>query len=297
MSRRSPKQKSLWPVIMALILLGAVSIGAGYLGGRYLLRGFAGDGVFSPSTPSEDPAGEPLEDPDPDEPEGTPEEEPPEAEEADEETAEEEPDDEESSETEPVAEHTLTGRGLQLYRVQVGAFTVEENAATLLEEMGDMGRGGVVMFDGENFRVVSDLMYREEDARAFEEELEAAGFETLVSSWDLPPLDVTLAVGEINGPVLDDLTRLLEDLLVAHAGTTPASGRSRTEEIRTVAEQASYKIGELDADWVPPAYREFIINHLESHLTLARNRPESRECHQSYLRLAWAFRTLRNVLD
>ena len=299
MKRRPEKSKSILPMVVILIFLGALSIGAGYLGGQYLLRGFGSDRgdpapVEDPG-PEEEPSESPVEPDIPEAPDETDE-----AEEDDEpaddtDDAEEDPDEDE--EEVPPADYRLTGSRLELYRVQAGVFTLEENARSLLDELRDLGVGGVVIRDGEDYRVVVDLAYHEADARELEDDLLERDYEILVTSWEMPAFEAVLSVGEVDGFLLQQFTEDLEKLLAVHGGVTPDSGRSTAEEIRVLAEAVAARLGEVDADLVPPAYRAFIIDHLESHLALARNEPGSGRCHESYLRLAWAFRAAREGLD
>ncbi len=301
MARRSKRNRPVWPTIIALLLLGALSIGAGYLGGRYLLRGFAPE-VTDPPEPesgesvpeADDPPGE--QEPAALEPEGSPD-----PEESSEEAEEQEPaveaGDEEDEEHEEAASYAVTGRAMQFFRVQAGAFSVEENAVLLAEDLREMGHAAVVFAADEAYRVVVDLVYREDDARELADALNEDGMEALAIPWELSALDVALPVGESNGRVLVELTRALEDLLQAHGGAEIDSGRSRNEEIRVRADEVGGRLAQLDADFVPEAYRRFIIDRLESHLHLARNDPGSVACHESYIRLAWAFRAARASLD
>ncbi len=298
MSRQSKRSRSIWPVVLILLLLAAVSVGAGYLGGRYLLRGFGGYGTEE--TPSEDEVEEdPAEEPEAGEEAA----EEPEGEDASEETeSEEDPEergeaaDEEESD-EDLSDYIVQGSPLEFYRIQAGAFENEENARALIEQIVELDLTGVTVADGDVVRVVVDLTHDEQSAREIETLLTEAGLEALVTSWNLPGFEVALPVGEEAGARVNELTERIETLLEAHSGAPPDSGRSRAEEIRTSAEMVSRQLMVLDADLVPQAYRSLIIDHLESHLSLARDRPESSECRESFIRLAWAFRAARDNLE
>ncbi|MFO7941050.1 MAG: SPOR domain-containing protein [Bacillota bacterium] len=301
MSRQSKRSRSIWPVVLILLLLAALSVGAGYLGGRYLLRGFGGYGTEEAPAEDEveeDPAAEPEageeaadepEDEDASE-ETESEDDPDEEPEAGEEAADEESD-------EDLSDYILRGSPLEFYRIQAGAFENEENARALIEQIVELDLTGVTVADGDVVRVVVDLTHDEQSAREIETLLTEAGLEALVTSWNLPGFEVALPVGEEAGARVNELTERIETLLEAHSGAPPDSGRSRAEEIRTSAEMVSRQLMVLDADLVPQAYRSLIIDHLESHLSLARDRPESSECRESFIRLAWAFRAARENLE
>ncbi len=204
---------------------------------------------------------------------------------------------EDEEDGEDLADYPLRGNSLQFYRVQAGAFGNEENAELLIEQLGELGLTGVTIADGDVVRVIVDLTYEEKRAREIETILVESDLDALVTTWDLPEFEAIIAVGEEAGAQFDELTERIEVLLEAHAGAPSDSGRTRAEEIRTSAEMVSRQLMGLNADLIPQAYRSLIIDHLEAHLTLARDRPESAECRESFIRFAWAFRAARENLD
>ena len=270
-------------MVVAFIVLGALSLGAGYMGGRYLLRGVAGDSptVTAPPQQVDEENGEVTP------PDGTP---------GDTDNGSE---DDETSETDPPSENgspgmesmTLSGGAITLYRVQAGVFGVEDYAELMRDELREEGIPAIILptSDGRH-RVLVDVLGTESAARQLMNQLEERGYESIFSTWSLPGLERRIEASPDDHEALQQLFDLLADVIRIQSEMEPwgdvsqAVLRGRIDEFGALRENLR---GNL-----PASVERFLDIHADVHLMELRT-ALPREARESFMNFTWAMAEFR----
>lgn len=266
-SSRDNRLASIGPLIVVFILLGGLSLAAGYFGGQYLLRGL--------SEPARESSEDPPDPPDPSDP------------------SPEDPTSPTAAGDEPV---TLSTAPLRLFRVQVGAFGIRENAEAFAAEMRDEGYPAAVMsLEDEMHRVIVAVTGSESEGRRAVDVLDAAGHEALAAAWAIPGFEREVEVSPLAGELLESLMDKLPAVLMMEADLPVLPSEkvelpellSRAGDLRDLCDQ-------LDAvrDEVPEDLMVLVEVYLIPHLEALAEDISSRSARQSYFDLLQAVAVL-----
>lgn len=260
---RENRLASIGPLIVVFILLGGLSLAAGYFGGQYLLRGLTG--------PVGDTTGDPPADPAPDDPA------PPTA----------------------VQDEAVTLRmaPLSLFRVQVGAFGFRENAEALASRMRDEGYPAAVLSPEDDLhRVIVGVTASESEGRRAVDALKAADHEDpFTATWVIPAFERDIEVSPLAGELLGSLMDKLPALLMKEAELPVLPGETRElPEILSRASDLRDLCEQLDAvsDEVPGDLMALVEAYLLPHLDALTDDVACRYARQTYFDLLQAVAAL-----
>jgi len=254
---------SIGPLIMVFILLGGLSLAAGYFGGQYLLRGLTG--------PARETDTDPPADPEPDDPPAPI-----------------------TGQDEPVKLGTVP---LRLFRVQVGAFGIRENAEALASRMRDEGYPAAILsLEDDMHRVIVAVTGSESEGRRAVDALEAAGHEDpFVATWAIPAFEREIEVSPLAGELLGSLMDKLPALLMTEADLPALPGETRElPEVLSRAGDLQDLCDQLEAvsDEVPEDLMVLVEVYLIPHLEALTDDIASRSARQTYFDLLQAVAAL-----
>lgn len=261
------RNASILPWVVTFIVLGVLSVFAGYFGGRHLLYEL----LIKPSE-GEDAGIDGASEPD--------------------------PDPVQSANREAPFEAAVPWQGapLSFYRVQAGAFSVEENAKNLQATLRDEGHPAVISPTADHhYRVVIGFVRTEAAAKEQVASIESEGFECIFVPWELPGFQRDVMTDPSTGEKVQRLTHALEDLMLVQSEMARDVGGETQSVLDDLAAEI-FELSDATVDVLPAPYQAFIQDVLTPHLNLLEKAvtPASRE---SYFELVFALGKVREGLD
>ncbi|GEM_PF-4910388 len=206
MARNYPRRErtgSVWSVVVVFIILGVLSLVAGYLGGQYLLQGITGQADGPPSQPD---TGD---------------------------------DDEEVPHD---ADEILQWPGISVdvYRIQVGAFTEPSGAKAKADMIREEGASAAVIAGDDYHRVVVDITDTREAAEYIADHMTIEDREAAAISWSVSVPGKEMQVPADWKDEISEMLHCLDELIQAQAESpVVAADTAVTGEVVESAERFS----------------------------------------------------------
>jgi len=259
---RGRGNRSLWPLIAVFVVLAAITVAAGYMGGQYLIRGVLGGGPETPPVSQE-----------------------PQTEAGD-------------TETVQLTGEKITLHRVQVgaFSEQANAISTVQKmqqagypAVALPAEEQTVNR--VVVGVTESRELGKDLV----------QQLRADGVESLVAEWEVPSFTAEVQGPPDAMLSLQNLLAASEELISAKArgGTVlrPLDGEDASEVAVLVSDiRQEWEMTNDYSDQLPAEIVQFISEYLVPHLDEADYELDSASCKESYFRLVWAMISMRRAI-
>lgn len=197
----------------------------------------------------------------------------------------------------------LTGQTMEFYRVQVGAFSDQENALAKQQALQEQGIPAAALpVEGEGLtRVVVGVTDSREAGEELAAHLESEGLKVAVMQWEVPSLSVQVEVRPEISPQIQSLLSTSETLLQSKSAQLP--------QLRPVGEEAAGNLNQLtgviEEDWqgtseyaqeLPGELVEYAEEFLLPYVKEVNEDPSSQRTQQAYFRLIWATIGMRRAL-